>query len=182
MADDVDRVAQPFRQQVVHDVDADVLVGEQRPGRAQQEHDAEQHPLQLEPGVRRGIENLAHGGVDRRDHHGGKDQPRDALADPGGGGVDHARHRQQRLQQCVEGAPLFVSPLPSRYRRPAFIVFLYSPRLGRKTKPATLIRCRHEASMEKLVVDRGQGPALDRQLRPPRASAAPKPRGAATHG
>ena len=126
MTDRVDAVAQTLRQHVVHDVDADVLVVEQRPRRAQQEHDAEQHPLQLEPGIRRGIENLAHGGVGRRHHHGGEDQPRHALADPGVDGVDDARRWQQRLEHCVESAHLH---LPSRWpASPAGdVIFVYFP-------------------------------------------------------
>ena len=59
VADNVDRVAQPAWQLVVYDVDANVLVVAQRPGRAQQEHYAEQHPLQFEPGVGGHIERLA---------------------------------------------------------------------------------------------------------------------------
>ena len=51
MTDHIDAIAHPLRQQVIHDVDADVLVVEQRPGRAQQEDDAKQNPLQLEPGI-----------------------------------------------------------------------------------------------------------------------------------
>src|SRR5262245_48629631 len=49
VADDVDDVAHLLWEHIVHDVDADVLVDQERPGRAQQEHRAVQHPLQLEP-------------------------------------------------------------------------------------------------------------------------------------
>ena len=52
MTNHVDAVAYALRKYIVHDVDADVLVGEQGPWRAQQEHDAEKHPLQFEPRVR----------------------------------------------------------------------------------------------------------------------------------
>jgi len=38
MANHVDAVAYALRKYIVHDVDADVLVGEQGPWRAQQEH------------------------------------------------------------------------------------------------------------------------------------------------
>ena len=48
----LDEVAQLFRQHVVDDIDSDMLVGQQRPRRAQEEHRSEQYPLQLEPSVR----------------------------------------------------------------------------------------------------------------------------------
>jgi hypothetical protein len=58
VANDVDDVAPALGKQVVHDVDTDVFVVEQRPGRAKQEDDAEQHPLQFQPGVRGDVEAL----------------------------------------------------------------------------------------------------------------------------
>ncbi len=99
VADDVDAVAHPLRQQLVDDVDADMFVVEQRPWRAQQEHDAEQHPLQLEPGVGRGVEDLADDGVDRGHDHREQDQPRQALAGPPRERVDPAAQFKERLQR-----------------------------------------------------------------------------------
>ena len=49
VTDDVDAVAHLLRQHVVDDIDPDVFVVEQRPRRAKQEDDTEQHPLKLEP-------------------------------------------------------------------------------------------------------------------------------------
>ena len=51
MTDHLNAIAQPLREEVVHDINADMLIGKQRPGRAQKEDDAEQHPLQLKPGI-----------------------------------------------------------------------------------------------------------------------------------
>ena len=65
-----------LRKHAVHDVDADVLVRQQRPGRADQENDAEQDPLQLEPGIRRDVENFADGRVHGRDQDRGEEQHR----------------------------------------------------------------------------------------------------------
>jgi hypothetical protein len=51
MTENVDTASHLLRQQVIDDIDADMFVVEQRPWRAQQEYDAKQHPLQLEPGI-----------------------------------------------------------------------------------------------------------------------------------
>jgi len=81
VAGNLDRVAQPAWQLVVYDVDADVFVVAQRPGCAQQKHQAEQHPLQLEPGVRGHVERLADNRIDRRYANGKQDRPRTPAAD-----------------------------------------------------------------------------------------------------
>jgi hypothetical protein len=44
-------------------IDADVLVDQQCPWCAEQEHRAEQHPLHFEPGIRRCVDQLPHHGV-----------------------------------------------------------------------------------------------------------------------
>ncbi len=75
MAEELDRMAQRLRQMVGHDVDANMLVPLQRIGRGQHEGRAEQIPLQLEPGVGREVENLAHGRVAGADQDRGQDQP-----------------------------------------------------------------------------------------------------------
>ena len=80
-----------------------------------------------------------------------------------------ARHRQQRLEYCVESAHS-VSPLcraqalaPGRV-----VIFTWCPHGLAETKSPTLIRCRHQPSMEKLVADRGvdarPGPAIGRSV------------------
>ena len=97
MAEDVDAVAPSLRQHVVDDVDADVLVGEQCPRRAQQEYRAEQDPLQLQPGIRRHVEHLAHRGVGGRNDHHDQDQPGQHLADPEIDRVDGAAQLEQTL-------------------------------------------------------------------------------------
>ena len=118
-----------LRHHVVHDVDADVFVVLAASTASTEKDDAEQHPLQLEPGVRGGVEHLAHGGVD------GRHQPRrarisqdKALADPRIGGVDHPRYRQQRLKHCVEGAHRHLHSVWPAGRHPPPILFLrYAP-------------------------------------------------------
>ena len=82
VANDVDDVAPALGKQVVHDVDTDVFVVEQRPGRAKQEDDAEQHPLQFQPGVRGNVEALPDDRVNGGDDDGDEDQPGQALARP----------------------------------------------------------------------------------------------------
>ena len=47
------------RQPAGDDVDADMLVAQQRVAGAEQEHRREQIPLQLEPGVRADVEDVA---------------------------------------------------------------------------------------------------------------------------
>ena len=89
-------------------------------------------------------------GVDRGHQHGPQQQPRHALADPGGDGVDNLRRRQQRLENRVERAH-FVSPLwPRGELRPAVILLLVllrcPQRPGLAAGPATLIRWRYQAS------------------------------------
>jgi hypothetical protein len=88
-------VPDPVREQIVHDVDADVLVGQERPGRAQQEDGAEQVPLQLEPGIRAGVEELANDGICRRYGDGGEDKPCDPAADEPVDRVDDPRQAEQ---------------------------------------------------------------------------------------
>ncbi len=122
MTDDVDDVAHPLRQHVVDDVDADVLVVEQRPRRAQQENDAEQHPLQLEPGVRRGVEELADDGVGGRDEDRDQDQPCKAFARPLRERVDSTAHSQERLQRWSSPRPLLavlIAPVSDAAAYPA---------------------------------------------------------------
>ena len=63
------------------DVDLDVLLAQHRVARGEQEHRREQVPLDLEVGVRAGVERLADDRVERADQHGGEDQPRDPAAD-----------------------------------------------------------------------------------------------------
>jgi hypothetical protein len=123
--EDIDRIAQLLREHVVHDVDADVLVLEHRPRRAQQEDDAEQHPLQFEPGIGRGVEGLADNRIDRRDDNRGEDQPGDMPADPGIQAVDDARQRKQRVQNSLDGAQ--ATPPMTAGAQPPVLVFLYVP-------------------------------------------------------
>ncbi|MGY3466503.1 hypothetical protein ACVW0I_003374 [Bradyrhizobium sp. LM6.11] len=96
--DHVDDVANPLRHHAVEDVDPDVLVIEQRPGRAQQEHDAEKHPLQLEPRVGGRVQRLSNNRIQRRDDDGNQDQPRQALARPTCERVNSIAQLQERLQ------------------------------------------------------------------------------------
>jgi hypothetical protein len=111
--DDVDRVPQLPGQQVVYDVDADVLVVAQRPRCAEQEHQAEQHPLQFEPGVRGHIERLADDRIDRRDDDREQDCPRAPFADLHVDGVDDAAQPKKRAH------PIPHSPRqPRRAHRP----------------------------------------------------------------
>jgi hypothetical protein len=63
MAQQVDPITHGFRKHIVDDVDADVLVAEQRPGRAQKKNDREQDPLQLEPRIRAHIERFSNDGI-----------------------------------------------------------------------------------------------------------------------
>ena len=70
-----------FGKRVGDDVDADVLVALQRVGGGEQEHRAEQIPLQLQPGVGADVEGLADDGVAGADQDGGQDQPGDRAAD-----------------------------------------------------------------------------------------------------
>jgi hypothetical protein len=88
----IDPVAHALGKGVVHDVDAYVLVGEQRPRRAQEKHGAEQHPLNLEPRVGRGVEDLPHGRVGRTDQHGSQDGP----------GYEPAHIRVERINGATE--------------------------------------------------------------------------------
>src|SRR5690242_11289726 len=75
MAKHVYPVPHALRQRIVYDVDADMFIRQKRPGRAQEEDGAEQNPLQLKPGVRRDVENLADDRVDRTDNHRDEDGP-----------------------------------------------------------------------------------------------------------
>ena len=103
VADHVDPVARALGQRAVHDVDADVLVGEQRPRRAQQEHGTEQDPLDLEPRIGRGVEDLADGGVGGTDQHGGQDGP----------GDEPAHVRVERINGAAEPSSVFNALLPT---------------------------------------------------------------------
>src|SRR5882757_10939168 len=123
VADDVDAVAQLFRQVIVDDVDADMLVIEQRPGRAHQEDDAKQQPLQFEPGIRRGIEDLANDGVHGGNDYRHQDQPGQPLANPSAARVNVAAQLQQRSQRLT----LPDTPLPS-WPRPFGAQRLVQPR------------------------------------------------------
>ena len=93
-----DRVAQPARHQIVHDVDADVLVFEQRPRRADQEDDAEQDPLEFEPAIGGNPEHLANDSVGRRDKYRDKDQPAQRTSHGAIDCVDGAAQFQQNVQ------------------------------------------------------------------------------------
>ncbi len=101
MADDLDRIAQPARIALVQDVDADVLVQGECPRSSQEKYGAEQPPLQLEPGIRAGIEELANDRIARTDEGGHDDEPRNRSAESLGGSVDKTAH----LQQCPHDAP-----------------------------------------------------------------------------
>src|SRR6185437_14022803 len=154
MAYDIDAVADALWQHVVHDVNADVLVGEQCPGRAQKEYDAEQHPLQLKPRIRRGVENFTDSRIGRRYDHGGENEPRQTLANPGCSSGDYTRCWNQRLEQCVKSTHLPPpSARPASSAGPPFLFFVISPQPDPEAEPATLIRSRHQPSMENLVAD-----------------------------
>src|ERR1041385_5781144 len=75
--DEVDDVAPARRHLVDQDVDADMLVAEQGPGRADQDGSTEQVPLQLEGPVGADGKQLANGGVERTD----EDRTEDEVAD-----------------------------------------------------------------------------------------------------
>ena len=62
----------------------------QRPGGAEHEDRAEQVPLEFEPGVRRGADDLADDRVDRGDEDRDHDRPGGYSADPLVHGVDGA--------------------------------------------------------------------------------------------
>src|SRR5437016_5735934 len=102
MADHVDDIARLLRQQIVHDVDSNVLIRQTRPWRAQQEDDAEQHPLQLEPRVGRHVEYFSDGRISGGDQHGDQDQPARPPSDPDVDSVDDAA----RLEEYFHDAPL----------------------------------------------------------------------------
>ena len=107
VTDDVDRVPQLPWQQIVDDVDANVFVVAQRPRCAEQEHQAEQHPLQFEPGVRGHVERLADDRIDRRDDDRKQDRPRAPFADLHIDGVDDAAQPKKRAH-----------PIPHSLRQP----------------------------------------------------------------
>ena len=108
MTDDVNPVPHLLLHHVADDVDPDVLVIEQGPRRAEQEHDAEQQPLKLEPGIRGDVEGFPDDRVDRGDDNRHQDQPCQTLAHPFGERVDSPAQFQERLQR----RPLPVTPLP----------------------------------------------------------------------
>jgi hypothetical protein len=78
----------------MHHVDADVLVDDQRPRRAQQEHGAEQNPLKFEPGIRRHVERLADDGINSRDGDRDHDQPGKPAANARVDRVNGPRNRK----------------------------------------------------------------------------------------
>ena len=80
-ADHVDPGAQARRQLPEDDVDPDMLVVQQRVAGGQQEHRREQVPLQLEPGVRADVEQVARHRIAGADQHRRQDQPVDGMAD-----------------------------------------------------------------------------------------------------
>ena len=88
VTDDIDRVAQRLLHHVADDVDPNMLVIEQGPRCAEQEHDTEQQPLKLGPGVRGYVEGFSDDRVDGGDDHRHQDQPRQTLARPSGERVD----------------------------------------------------------------------------------------------
>ncbi|MPL93316.1 hypothetical protein SDC9_39442 [bioreactor metagenome] len=95
VAEQVDPVLHTTRPGAVENVDADMLVLLQRIGGGEQEGRAIEIPLQLEPGIRRYVEDLAHGRVDRADQNRDQDEPRHGFADDLVDTVDQTRKGQQ---------------------------------------------------------------------------------------
>jgi len=76
-------------------IDLHVPLPQHRVARGEQEHGGEQVPLDLEVGVRAGVEHLAHGGVHGADQHGSEDQPGHPAADPSGEAIDQPGQREE---------------------------------------------------------------------------------------
>ena len=94
-AEDVDPVLRARGQAARDDVDAHVLVAQQRVAGAEQEDRREQVPLDLEEGVRAEVERLADDGVGGADQHDDQDQPVDEAADALVDRVDDAGQGEQ---------------------------------------------------------------------------------------
>ncbi|MDQ7774864.1 MAG: hypothetical protein Q4615_02600 [Paracoccus aminovorans] len=94
-AEQVDPQPRPVRDRAIDQVDPDVFVAVKRRRRAQQDQPAEHVPLHLEPGIGRGVEDLADDGIAGADQDGGQDQPGHGTTDQQIGAVDAARQAQK---------------------------------------------------------------------------------------
>src|SRR3546814_7617138 len=100
-ADNIDPGLGPFGQPAGDDVDADMLVAQQRVAGAEQENRREEVPLQLEPFVRTGVERVADGCIARTDHDGGQDQPVNPTTDMRIEPVDRSEEHTSELQSLM---------------------------------------------------------------------------------
>jgi hypothetical protein len=82
--------AAALREAPGYDIDADVLVLQQRIGRTEQEHRREQIPLHFEESIGAHVENLAYHRIDRTDQYGSQHKPDRGTADQGVHPVDQA--------------------------------------------------------------------------------------------
>src|SRR5216684_6495164 len=105
MPDHVDGVANSPGKQIVHDIDADMLVVEQRPRCTDQKNDTEQDPLEFEPGIGRNAEYFAYDGIDGGDKDGHEYEPTERASHQATDRVNGAAQIQENIQFVTSHAP-----------------------------------------------------------------------------